>query len=197
MSGPSKRIRGLITPSSGGAVGDAVPDPSRRAFLLRAIGAISGVIAAVLALPVVGFATAAGWRSSTPPRLLGQSVAPTLRGDDWVLVGRLDDFEVGVPARVVIARPIVDGWVTRDAEVAAYVYRMTESGVVAYDIHCTHLGCPLAYVAGARRFLCPCHGGQFTRDGNVVSGPPPRPMVQFATRVENGEVFLGLLEDAE
>ena len=193
MSGPISRIRGAVTPPPEQA-GEGPPDPSRRRFLLRAIGAISGIIAAAVAIPVVGFASASGWRTTTPPRVLGQSVAPTLRGKEWVSVGQLTEFEVGVPERVVVARPVVDAWIAEDAEVAAYVYRRTEEKVVAYDIHCTHLGCPLAYVEGARRFLCPCHGGQFSRDGNVVSGPPPRPLYQFETKVENGEVFLGPLE---
>jgi len=173
---------------------DAPPDPSRRTFLLRAIGGISALIAAALAIPVVGFASAAGWRAQTPLRLLGQSVPPTLRGTGWVSVGKLDSYEVGVPQLVVVPKQIVDGWVSREEDVAAYIYRRREDKVVGYDIHCTHLGCPLSYVEGARRFLCPCHGGQFNREGNVVSGPPPRPMVQYTTKIENGEVFLGPLE---
>ncbi|HET9497414.1 MAG TPA: Rieske (2Fe-2S) protein [Candidatus Limnocylindria bacterium] len=109
----------------------------------------------------------------------------------------LDTFEVGLPTRVVTVRPVEDAWVSRDAPVAAYIYRPSASEVVAYDIHCTHLGCPLDYVAGARRFICPCHGGVFDRDGQVIAGPPPQPMTRFATKVENGEVLIDGLEDAE
>ncbi len=191
VSGPDRE-----RPSSADGPDNSAPaDASRRTFLLRAIGAISALIAAILAIPVVGFASAAGWRSSTPLRLLGESVAPTLRGSGWVSVGNLNDFEVGVPERVTFSRAIVDGWVSRDVELAAFVYRRREDKVVAFDIHCTHLGCPLSYVSGARRFLCPCHGGQFSREGNVVSGPPPRPMLQYTTKIEDGEVFLGPLEE--
>lgn len=191
MSGPTQSAPHGTAPAGP----ESPPDPGRRRFLLRAIGAIAGIFTAILAIPVAGYATASGWRTSTPPRLLGQSVAPTLRSREWVSVGQLTDYEVGVPKRVVVARPVANAWINEDTEVAAYVYRRAEEKVVAYDIHCTHLGCPLAYVEGARRFLCPCHGGQFSRDGNVVSGPPPRPMTQFDTKIEDGEVFLGPLEE--
>lgn len=174
------------------------PDPSRRTFVLRAVAAISALIGAALAVPVAGFATATGWRAATPVRLFGRSIPPTLRGEGWVAVGKLDDFEVGVPKRVTVQRPVSDGWVTEEAPVAAYVFRRSDRAVVAFDIHCTHLGCPLNYVEGARRFLCPCHGGVFSREGSVLSGPPPRPMASFETKLEGDEVLLGaLVESAE
>jgi menaquinol-cytochrome c reductase iron-sulfur subunit len=177
--------------------GDAPTDPGRRAFLVRVVAGITGLIGAILAIPLGGFAAAPGWQSSSPARLLGRAIPPTLHGKGWVSVGALQDFQVGVPTRVVPVRQITDAWVSGDAPVAAYVYRRSESEVTAFDIHCTHLGCPLDYIGAARRFLCPCHGGVFDREGEVMAGPPPRPMARFAARVEGGEVFLGGLEDAE
>jgi menaquinol-cytochrome c reductase iron-sulfur subunit len=150
-----------------------------------------------VAVPVAGFATAAGWRASTPIRLLGRSIPPTLQSDGWVSVGVLDDFEVGVPKRVIVQRPVTDGWVAEDAPVGAFILRRAARAVLAYDIHCTHLGCPVRYVEGARRFLCPCHGGQFNRNGDVVSGPPPRSLARFETKVEGDEIFLGALQEAD
>jgi menaquinol-cytochrome c reductase iron-sulfur subunit len=41
---------------------------------------------------------------------------------------------------------------------------------------------------GAELFMCPCHGGVYYKDGNVAAGPPPRPLVRYAVRVENGDV---------
>lgn len=177
--------------------GDGPPDPARRAFLIRVVVGISGIIAAIVAIPVGGFATAPGWQAASPVRPLGRAIPPTLQGKGWVSVGALEDFQVGVPTRVVPVRQITDAWVSGDAPVAAYVHRRSESEVTAFDIHCTHLGCPLDYIDGARQFLCPCHGGAFDREGEVMAGPPPRPMARFATKVEGGEVFLGGLEDAE
>jgi menaquinol-cytochrome c reductase iron-sulfur subunit len=197
MSGRLPGLRARIGRSGEAGAGDAATDPGRRAFLVRVVAGITGLIGAALAVPLAGFASAPGWQSSSPVRLLGRAIPPTLHGEGWVSVGALEDFAVGVPTRVVPVRPTTDAWVSGDAPVAAYVYRRSESEVTAFDIHCTHLGCPLDYVGAARRFLCPCHGGVFDREGEVMAGPPPRPMARFAARVEGGEVFLGGLEDAE
>lgn len=197
MSGRQTRIRALMGRSGETDGGDAPPDPGRRAFLVRVVAGITGLIGAILAIPLAGFATAPGWRASSPVRLLGRAVPPTLRGEGWASVGALEDFALGVPTRVVPVRQTTDAWVSGDAPVAAFVYRRSESEVIAFDIHCTHLGCPLDYIGAARRFLCPCHGGVFDREGEVMAGPPPRAMIRFATRVEGGEVFLGGLVDAE
>lgn len=172
---------------------DSVEDPGRRRFILRAIAAIGGLIAGGLAIPTLGFGTAAGWRATSPLRLLGRSVPPTLRGEGFVPAGALADFAVGSPRRVALVRPVVDAWVGQDAPIAAFVLRRADRDVVAFDTHCTHLGCPLAYVEGARRFLCPCHGGVFDREGNAVSGPPPRPMYQLQTRLDGDQVLIGPL----
>lgn len=169
-------------------------DPGRRSFVLRVLGAIGALISAAIAAPLAGFGAGPALSARTPVRLLGQSVAPTLRTEGWASAGPLDDFEVGRPRRVVLERRVVDGWVVGDQPVAAYVLRTSPSEAVAFDPHCTHLGCPLTYVDGAQRFLCPCHGGAFDSDGDVVAGPPPRPLWRYATKVENGEILLGRLE---
>ena len=32
-------------------------------------------------------------------------------------------------------------------------------------------------------YKCPCHGGVYDREGNVVSGPPPAPLTSVNVRV--------------
>ena len=39
-------------------------------------------------------------------------------------------------------------------------------------------------------FYSPCHGGVFDIKGNVITGPPPRPLDRIEYKVENGEVIL-------
>jgi menaquinol-cytochrome c reductase iron-sulfur subunit len=164
---------------------------SRRRFLIRVMTVLGGAIAAVLAIPVVGFITAPGWQAKTPPKLLSTSVAPTLRSDECTSIGKDPDFEVGVPKFVEVERHIVDGWVTETVPIGIQVVRTTDADLVVFDPHCTHLGCPVSWSSGAGAFLCPCHGGSFTSTGDVASGPPPRPMIRYETRTESGEVFIG------
>lgn len=187
---------------SGPAGADAAPGEtpeekatlSRRNFVVRALGVIGGAIVAVLGIPIVGFASAPGWQARSPVRLLSTSIVPTLRSSALTSVGKLADFEVGVPQYVKVDRPVVDGWVEENAPVGVHVVRTSEADVAAFDPHCTHLGCPLAWSTGSKSFACPCHGGSFNRDGEVIAGPPPRPMIRYETRIQDGEVFVGALQ---
>lgn len=166
---------------------------SRRSFVVKSLAAVGGVSAALVAIPVIGFAAAPGWQSQIPVRFLSTSVAPTLRSDTWTSLGKLADFPVGTPRYVQVERHIVDGWVQENAPIGVHVVRQSDTEAVVYDPHCTHLGCPLAWSEGAGSFVCPCHGGSFGSDGNVKSGPPPRPMVRYETKVVDGELFIGAL----
>lgn len=53
---------------------------------------------------------------------------------------------------------------------------------VAFDLRCTHQGCPVQPVVdgGALAgFNCPCHGGRFDADGTPTGGPPKTPLERF------------------
>jgi len=66
--------------------------------------------------------------------------------------------------------------------------REAEDQFDAYSINCTHLGCPVRWEAGAKLFLCPCHGGVYNIRGIVTGGPPVRPLDRFYTRVRGDRV---------
>ncbi len=55
---------------------------------------------------------------------------------------------------------------------------------------CTHLGCIVKWELDKERFFCPCHKGVFDKEGNVVSGPPPRPLDEFKVVIENHKVYV-------
>jgi Rieske Fe-S protein len=38
--------------------------------------------------------------------------------------------------------------------------------------------------------VCPCHDGYFNIKGEVVSGPPPVPLYNYETKVEDGILFV-------
>jgi Rieske Fe-S protein len=63
--------------------------------------------------------------------------------------------------------------------------------VIAISTRCMHLGCPVRYVAASERFICPCHGGVYNKQGKVDGGPPVRPLDRFYTRIVNGVVEIG------
>lgn len=57
----------------------------------------------------------------------------------------------------------------------AYVIHRPD-GFRALSSVCTHLGCITRYQAGEGIIACPCHGSRFDLDGEVLSGPAPRPL---------------------
>jgi nitrite reductase/ring-hydroxylating ferredoxin subunit len=67
----------------------------------------------------------------------------------------------------------------------------TESGEYhAYRQKCTHLSCPVYYERRHQRLECPCHEGAFdAATGNVLYGPPPRPLDVIELEIRNGEVW--------
>jgi cytochrome b6-f complex iron-sulfur subunit len=50
---------------------------------------------------------------------------------------------------------------------------------------CTHQGCTVTGFSN-NRFVCPCHGSQYTTGGTVANGPATRALQSFATQFANG-----------
>ena len=55
---------------------------------------------------------------------------------------------------------------------------------------CTHLGCIIKWEGNDTRFFCPCHAGVFSPTGQVISGPPPRPLAKLAVRVQGEDIWV-------
>lgn len=73
----------------------------------------------------------------------------------------------------------------------AILVRARDGQYYAYGQKCTHLACPVYYDRQDERFECPCHEGGFdVRTGNVLYGPPPRPLDRIDLEVRaDGEVW--------
>ena len=150
----------------------AVPTPRRR-FLARLSIALSGLIATAATAPVIGFLLSPLTRK--PPRV-------------WRPVGPVDTFAIGRTVNVTFEDASPLPWAGVTAHTAAWLRRDAAEHFTAFTVHCTHLGCPVRWVADAELFLCPCHGGVYYADGTVSAGPPPRTLPQYPVRVRNGEV---------
>ena len=143
----------------------------RRKFLTRLSITLGSIGAALAAIPSIGF-------------LLGLRKTPQI----WRAVGKVDDFKVGSTVNVAFQDSSPLPWSGVTAQTAAWLRRASDQQFVAFSMNCTHLGCPVRWLAEANLFMCPCHGGVFYSDGQVASGPPPKPMNQYPVRVQNGEV---------
>lgn len=65
-----------------------------------------------------------------------------------------------------------------------------KGGLRAFSAICTHLGCIVQWKKDEGVFLCPCHAGKFDPNGNVISGPPPKPLSQYQVKVEGNNIKL-------
>jgi menaquinol-cytochrome c reductase iron-sulfur subunit len=150
----------------------------RRAFTVL-VQALGGAAGAAIALPAVGFALA--------PIFDEAEVT-------WEPVGPESDFSASSYKSVVVT--IVED-VGEVGKATAYVRRGSEDlgespdEYIAVSNRCVHAGCPTRFVEAAGNFICPCHGGVYGFRGEVIGGPPVRPLDRFQTRVKNGQVEIG------
>jgi len=72
----------------------------------------------------------------------------------------------------------------------AILVNTAEGQLRAFSAVCTHLTCTVNYEADTGTLFCPCHNGRFDLAGNVVSGPPPRPLESFAVEVSGNEIYV-------
>jgi cytochrome b6-f complex iron-sulfur subunit len=70
------------------------------------------------------------------------------------------------------------------------VVRLSESEVLALSAICSHLRCVLRWSDETRTIQCPCHAGAFDREGNVLSGPPNRPLARYPAQIRGDEIVV-------
>ena len=148
---------------------------SRRDFMKTAIVSIGGLISAAIGLPAVAYV-----------------VGPALKqnADEWIRLGSVGKVEPNNPTLFKTAIETQTGWVNAEEEFSAYVLTANGQDFIAISNICTHLGCRVRWIPEEDGYFCPCHNGVFSKDGNVVSGPPPRPLDRFEVKVEDGVLFV-------
>jgi cytochrome b6-f complex iron-sulfur subunit len=68
----------------------------------------------------------------------------------------------------------------------------TPEGLRAYSAVCTHFACIVKWDPEIGQIVCPCHDAYFhPSDGQVISGPPPSPLLSLPVYVENGDIYVG------
>lgn len=148
---------------------------TRRQFMSTAVAAISSFIGAAIGLPAIAY-------------IIGPALKQ--KAEDWVRLGAINKVEPGSPTLFKTTIERQTGWITDQEEVSAYVLTDDGQNFVAMSNICTHLGCRVRWIAEQEQFFCPCHNGVFGKDGSVISGPPPRPLDRFETRIENSVLFI-------
>ena len=156
---------------------------TRRRLMTGTAQAAGAIAVAAFTLPALGFAVAPVFHRAAA---------------DWQGIGPLERFSDSDYTPIVIT--IANG-IGEAGSSVAYVrkHNVEVDGpvkdrydeVIAISNRCVHVGCPVRYVAAARSFVCPCHGGVYNFRGIRVGGPPPRPLDRFYTLIRDGRVLLG------
>ena len=139
------------------------PNEGRRSLVNWVLG--GGVAASVASFvyPVVRFLN--------PPRVAEASV-------NEVVAGKAGDLKPN------------SGKLVKFGNKPALLVRTTDTEWKAFTAVCTHLDCTVQYRAEQKDILCACHNGIYDMKGQVVSGPPPRPLEEFAVRLRGDEVVI-------
>jgi Rieske Fe-S protein len=60
----------------------------------------------------------------------------------------------------------------------------------AFSAVCTHLNCTVQYDEDTSVIWCACHNGKYDLNGQVISGPPPRPLDAYQVNVRGDDVVV-------
>jgi len=139
-----------------------VSPPQRRKFLYVMLGGIGTLLGAASAWPVFRFLS---------PIDAGVGDTQVILARNDVPVGKAHFFQYrGKPAVVLQPSP---------------------GRFIALTAVCTHLGCIVKWQEQAGEFLCPCHGGRFSSEGQVLGGPPPSPLESFVVTLDGDQLKIG------
>ena len=94
--------------------------------------------------------------------------------------GSLDDLPVGAAERLEHGKDPI------------WVIRTGEDELVGLSGVCTHMRCILDWDPEQRILNCPCHDGSFDLNGNVLGGPPPRPLRRHKVETQLGQIYVHL-----
>lgn len=148
---------------------------TRREFLEWVTKTNVTIIAVLYAIPAIAY-------------IIGDSLRR--RVENWIPLGPVSKVEFGTPTLFKANVTRTAGWVSSNDEF--FIYVLTENGrdFIALSNICTHLGCRVRWIADREQFYCPCHVGIFDKEGNVISGPPPRPLDRYMVKVEREQISI-------
>ncbi|HKZ44312.1 MAG TPA: ubiquinol-cytochrome c reductase iron-sulfur subunit [Anaerolineales bacterium] len=138
---------------------------NRRDFVKLTTAAVGTIIGVSIGIPAVGY-------------LISPALVTSNSKDLWLPVGVLADIPLGKPFPFSFTITQVNGWERTANSYGGFVIRKSDADddLTILSSRCTHLGCQVNWKEESNAFVCPCHDASFDREGNVISGPPPRPL---------------------
>jgi menaquinol-cytochrome c reductase iron-sulfur subunit len=152
---------------------------SRRAMLMKVGLFFNGIVAALLAVPILRY-------------VLSPIVLSFKNGGyaTWLTLGTVDEYPAGQTRLATFRNPGVSEWDGKTADSACWVRRIDAQTFQVFAINCAHLGCPVRWFPQSNLFMCPCHGGAYYEDGSRASGPPERGLFEYPYKIEEGKLLI-------
>ncbi len=133
---------------------DPEASPTRRRFLNWFLGTSVGALAATIFVPI--------FRFLSPPHIPEATT-------NQVEAGATNDPEL-----------LEKGFkILRFGNEPVILVRAGDDDYRAFAGTCTHLDCIVEFHNDQRRIWCNCHNGEYNLRGQVVAGPPPKPLEPF------------------
>ncbi len=82
------------------------------------------------------------------------------------------------------------GTIVRFGNKPVLMVRTAEGEVHAFSATCTHLDCTVQFRKDMGVIWCACHNGKYDLNGQVVGGPPPRPLDEYRVIVQADEIII-------
>ena len=149
---------------------------SRRNFVKIVMAFLGTVMVSVIGIPATGY--------------LVSPAARKPESDAWIPLEPLENYPIGVPIRFNFTRSTINGWEKTVNSHGVFVVRQDDSQVRVFSNVCTHLGCRVSWHTDLQHYVSPCHNGHFDMLGTVLSGPPPRPLDEFTTKIEASNLYI-------
>ncbi len=122
-----------------------------------------------------GMAVGTGWVA------IKDKIIPPFRLKGEVFVCKVSDVPLGGTHPFTV----------EGSRIPFILIHLNDGSFRAYEQKCTHLACAVYYSPEHNKIECPCHHGFFdATTGNVLAGPPPRPLPHLEVVIRNDEIFV-------
>jgi cytochrome b6-f complex iron-sulfur subunit len=62
--------------------------------------------------------------------------------------------------------------------------------LLAVNPKCTHQGCDVKWMAGEKKYDCPCHDAEYAADGKVLKGPATKSLAKYPAKIVGTQVLV-------
>ena len=148
---------------------------SRRSFFKILSGVFAGLIAVTLGIPMID-------------SLVGNISKKSSK--TYSKLTQLDSISNSQPVNLPFVITEEDAFIKNVQPENVWTVKKSDSDITVFSPICPHLGCRYQWHNESKLFVCPCHHSVFNINGEVVSGPAPRPLDTLPIKIKNNYLYV-------